>query len=163
MITHYVNCISNSEKDRKQIGSEKAKYEDQREQKNTEYQTNVHDLEQNESQLLQTEKKKIEIGKMLSGLEKERVKMNYEIESTIKDLSNIEVKKGQYENKIQKLEEQLEITQTKVDDEKEKFKSVDIEKSKQGSALESVEAKLQFLNSNLNQFKKFKSVEDRNK
>jgi hypothetical protein len=36
----------------------------------------------------------VEIKKMLSGLEKERVKMNYEFETTIKDLSNIEAKKG---------------------------------------------------------------------
>jgi hypothetical protein len=57
----------------------------------------------------------------------------------------------------------LKRTQLKLDDEKEKFKNVDIEKSKQGSNLESVQAKLQFLNSNLNQFKKFKSVEDRNR
>lgn len=94
MITHQVNCISNSEKERKQITVEKAKHEDQRERQNQEYQTVTHDLEQSESQLLQTEKKKVEIKKMLSGLEKERVKMNYEFESTIKDLSNIEAKKG---------------------------------------------------------------------
>jgi len=71
-----VSCISNSEKERKQITSEKSKLEDKRESKDSEYKTLSHDLEQCESQLLQTEKKKIEIGKMLSTLEKDRVKMN---------------------------------------------------------------------------------------
>lgn len=163
MITHYVSCISNSEKERKQITSEKSKLEDEREAKDSEYKTVSHDLEQSESLQLQTEKKKIEIGKMLSSLEKERVKQNYELSITIKDLSNISSKKSQYESKIQQLEGNLSKTQTKLEDEKERFKNVDIQKSKHGGELESVEAKLQFLNSNLNQFKKFKSVEDRNR
>jgi len=61
------------------------------------------------------------------------------------------------------LEANLETTTSKLENEKEAFKNVDIQKSKHGSELESVEAKLQFLNSNLNQFKKFKSVDDRNR